>query len=64
MNIVGDINGKTAIIIDDIIDTAGTITLAADALVKKVQKKFMHVVHTLYYQDQQKNVSKILKLKN
>ena len=64
MNIVGDINGKTAIIIDDIIDTAGTITLAADALVKKVQKKFMLVVHTLYYQDQQKNVSKILKLKN
>lgn len=64
MNIVGDINGKTAIIIDDIIDTAGTITLAADALVKKVRKKYMLVVHTLYYQDQQKSVSKILKLKN
>lgn len=39
MNIVGDINGKTAIIIDDIIDTAGTITLAADALVKKGAKE-------------------------
>ncbi|WP_022792866.1 ribose-phosphate diphosphokinase [Marinococcus halotolerans] len=33
MNIVGDVKGKTAIIIDDIIDTAGTITLAADALI-------------------------------
>ncbi|MBG9787313.1 ribose-phosphate diphosphokinase [Brevibacillus laterosporus] len=33
MNIVGNIEGKTAIIIDDIIDTAGTITLAANALV-------------------------------
>lgn len=32
MNIVGDIEGKTAIIIDDIIDTAGTIALAAKAL--------------------------------
>lgn len=34
MNIVGNIEGKTAIIIDDIIDTAGTITLAANALVE------------------------------
>lgn len=33
MNIVGNIEGKTAILIDDIIDTAGTITLAANALV-------------------------------
>jgi ribose-phosphate pyrophosphokinase len=33
MNIVGHIEGKTAILIDDIIDTAGTITLAANALV-------------------------------
>lgn len=34
MNIVGHVEGKTCILIDDIIDTAGTITLAADALVK------------------------------
>jgi ribose-phosphate pyrophosphokinase len=34
MNIIGDIKGKTAIIIDDIIDTAGTIVLGANALVK------------------------------
>lgn len=33
MNIIGDIKGKTAIIIDDIIDTAGTIVLGANALV-------------------------------
>lgn len=32
MNIVGKVNGKRCIIIDDIIDTAGTITLAAAAL--------------------------------
>ncbi|MFC4323936.1 ribose-phosphate diphosphokinase [Litchfieldia salsa] len=34
MNIVGHIEGKTAILIDDIIDTAGTITLAANALIE------------------------------
>ncbi|GFR38408.1 ribose-phosphate pyrophosphokinase [Insulibacter thermoxylanivorax] len=32
MHIIGDVAGKTAIIIDDIIDTAGTIVLAAEAL--------------------------------
>ncbi|SDI96304.1 ribose-phosphate diphosphokinase [Alteribacillus bidgolensis] len=34
MNIVGNVEGKTAIIVDDIIDTAGTMTLAADALLE------------------------------
>ncbi|WP_394239420.1 ribose-phosphate diphosphokinase [Niallia oryzisoli] len=34
MNIVGNIEGKVCILIDDIIDTAGTITLAANALVE------------------------------
>ncbi|MBP1932460.1 ribose-phosphate diphosphokinase [Ammoniphilus resinae] len=38
MNIVGNIEGKTAILIDDIIDTAGTITLAANALVESGAK--------------------------
>ncbi|WP_079524819.1 MULTISPECIES: ribose-phosphate diphosphokinase [Halobacillus] len=38
MNIVGNIEGKTAIMIDDIIDTAGTITLAANALVENGAK--------------------------
>ncbi|HET7580830.1 MAG TPA: ribose-phosphate diphosphokinase [Bacillales bacterium] len=39
MNIVGNIEGKTAIIIDDIIDTAGTITLAANALMENGAKE-------------------------
>ncbi len=34
MNIIGDVAGKTAILIDDMIDTAGTITLAAEALME------------------------------
>ncbi|MFC4652832.1 ribose-phosphate diphosphokinase [Lactococcus nasutitermitis] len=32
MNIIGDVKGKKCILIDDMIDTAGTITLAANAL--------------------------------
>ncbi|HWQ70994.1 MAG TPA: ribose-phosphate pyrophosphokinase [Desulfitobacteriaceae bacterium] len=32
MNVIGELEGKTAIMIDDIIDTAGTITHAAQAL--------------------------------
>lgn len=34
MNIIGDIKGKNCILIDDMIDTAGTICNAADALMK------------------------------
>jgi len=32
MNVIGDVSGRTCIIQDDIIDTAGTITKAAEAL--------------------------------
>lgn len=39
MNIVGNVDGKIAILIDDIIDTAGTITIAANALVESGAKE-------------------------
>ena len=39
MNIVGNVEGKTAILIDDIIDTAGTITIAAAALMESGAKE-------------------------
>jgi ribose-phosphate pyrophosphokinase len=35
MHVIGELNGKTAVLIDDIIDTAGTITQAAAALIEK-----------------------------
>lgn len=35
MHIIGDVEGKRVIMIDDIIDTAGTITLGAQALLDK-----------------------------
>jgi ribose-phosphate pyrophosphokinase len=34
MNIIGDIEGKNCLLVDDMIDTAGTITNAANALVE------------------------------
>lgn len=39
MNIIGEVNGKTAIIIDDMIDTAGTITNAAQAILDRGAKE-------------------------
>lgn len=39
MNIVGNVEGKTAILIDDIIDTAGTITIGANALIESGAKE-------------------------
>ena len=39
MNIIGEVEGKTCIIIDDMIDTAGTITLAAAALLDRGAKE-------------------------
>ena len=35
MNIIGDVEGKTAIILDDMIDTAGTLTQAAEEVYKR-----------------------------
>ena len=34
MNIIGDVNGRNAIILDDMIDTGGTLTKVADAIKK------------------------------
>jgi len=35
MEIIGDVNGKNVIIIDDIVDTAGTLCAAADLLITR-----------------------------
>lgn len=39
MNIIGEVKGKTAVILDDMVDTAGTLTQAAAALREKGASK-------------------------
>jgi ribose-phosphate pyrophosphokinase len=39
LNLVGDVEGKVAVILDDLIDTAGTLTQAVDTLLRNGAKK-------------------------
>jgi ribose-phosphate pyrophosphokinase len=39
MNIIGEIDGRTCLMVDDMVDTAGTLCKAADALKEKGAKK-------------------------
>ena len=39
MNVIGDVKGKTCLMVDDMIDTAGTICQGAEALIKNGAKE-------------------------
>ena len=39
MNIIGEVEGRSAILIDDMVDTAGTIAMAAEALIRAGARK-------------------------
>jgi len=41
MNIIGEVKDQIAILLDDMIDTAGTLALAADALKKEGAKRIL-----------------------
>jgi len=41
MNVIGDVEGKHCIIIDDIVDTAGTLVNVAESLIEKGAKSVM-----------------------
>lgn len=43
LHLIGDVTGKTALIVDDMIDTAGTLTQAVDSLYKNGAKRVFAV---------------------
>lgn len=48
LHLIGDVRGKNAIIVDDMIDTAGTLTQAVDSLLKNgANKVFAVATHAL-----------------
>ena len=65
MNIIGDVKNKTCIIVDDIIDSGGTIINAVDALKRKGAKEvYVFITHAVLSGDAAKKIknSKIKKL--
>jgi ribose-phosphate pyrophosphokinase len=48
MNVIGDVNGKVTVLLDDMIDTAGTLTQAANALVDEgAARVFAYATHAV-----------------
>jgi len=48
LNVIGDVNGKVTVLLDDMIDTAGTLTQAANALVDKgAAKVYAYATHAV-----------------
>ena len=46
MNVIGDVDGKVCILVDDIVDSGGTLCNAAGALIEKGAKEtYAYVVH-------------------
>ena len=46
MNVIGDVKGKTCVIVDDIIDSGGTIINAAKALKNRGAKEvYVYITH-------------------
>ena len=46
MNIIGDVEGRICVLVDDIVDSAGTLCNAAEALVNKgAERVFAYVTH-------------------
>ncbi len=57
MNIIGDVRGKSCVIVDDIVDTAGTLCTASEALKNKGAKKVLaYCVHPVLSGNALKNI--------
>ena len=59
MNVIGDVKDKTCIIVDDIIDSGGTIVNAAAALKKRgAREVFVYITHGVLSGDAVKKIQK------
>ena len=57
MQIIGDVNGKTCIIVDDIVDTAGTLCNAAAELKSQgAQAVYSYITHPIFSGNAFKNI--------
>lgn len=64
LNIIGDVKGKNAIIVDDIIDTAGSLIAAAEALVAAGAKSvYAAATHPVFSNDALMKIEKCVYLK-
>tara|TARA_A100001015_G_scaffold258176_1_gene301278 strand:- start:756 stop:1688 length:933 start_codon:yes stop_codon:yes gene_type:complete len=64
MNVIGDVKGKTCIIVDDIIDSGGTIVNSAKALMQRGAKEvYVYITHGVLSGDAVKKI-KISLIKN
>ena len=59
MNIIGDVRGKTCIVVDDIIDSGGTIVNAAKALKERGAKEvYVYITHGVLSGEAVKKIKK------
>jgi len=60
LEIIGDVRGKTVVMIDDMIDTAGTVSKASEALVKRgAEKVYVCATHGILSGPAIENLSKL-----
>lgn len=60
LEIIGDVRGKTVVMIDDMIDTAGTVSKASEALIKRgAEKVYVCATHGILSGPAVENLSKL-----
>jgi len=59
MELIGDVTGKNVVLIDDMVDTAGTLTKAADLMIEKGAESVIAIcTHALLFGDEYEKIEK------
>ena len=57
--VIGDVKGKTCLLVDDMVDTAGTLCMAAEELKQKGAKKvYAFITHGIFSNPAAERISK------